>query len=349
LGSVAVGGALLVLLAAMGGTANVDTLLPSGLAFCYTFVVSLVLLHRAWGAIQDGHARTSPGKAVGFLLIPWFNFYWLFPSYWGFAKNYNAFLARHQIAGRKARPRLFLTSCILTLVSLYAATLPVRIVQPVIAAITVILWIVVTNELCDAIGTIAAASPHKEHGADDQIPPTHLSKLPKDEDRSPDRSKPAGTGSYYAIAAVVILTVVGVTSYLDAVRARRARELTPEQAASVVQAYPDATAKAESVGKEHFAALPDSIQREISALVDKAMGLLPDSERLVAAELQARLVAGGASSMSKEEFATMTRLTEKSIGLLPEGDENRLRYLFKQISDAVTRTDSATFRVRVPY
>ena len=166
--------------------------------------------------------------------------------------------------------------------------------------------------------------------------------------QSPKRNRPGSAWPAYAIGVVVILATVFVKSYLESVQARRARSLTPEQAASVAQAYPDAMAKAESVGKEYIAALPDSIQREVSALVDKAMGLLPDSERLVATELQARLVAAGSSSMSKEEFAAMTRLTEKSIGLLPEGDRNRLRYLFKQMSDAVTHTDPATFRVRVP-
>ena len=35
------------------------------------------LLHSCWRIIQDGEARTTPDKSVGFIFIPFFNFYWL--------------------------------------------------------------------------------------------------------------------------------------------------------------------------------------------------------------------------------------------------------------------------------
>ena len=38
-------------------------------------IVLLAFWYQAWSAIQDGHARTSPGRAVGFVFIPLFNFY----------------------------------------------------------------------------------------------------------------------------------------------------------------------------------------------------------------------------------------------------------------------------------
>jgi len=34
----------------------------------YALVMECVLLYKAWKVIQDGYARTSPGKAVGFCL-----------------------------------------------------------------------------------------------------------------------------------------------------------------------------------------------------------------------------------------------------------------------------------------
>jgi hypothetical protein len=40
----------------------------------YTFVI----LWKMWSSIQDGNARTTPGKAIGFLFIPFFNIYWIF-------------------------------------------------------------------------------------------------------------------------------------------------------------------------------------------------------------------------------------------------------------------------------
>jgi hypothetical protein len=38
-------------------------------------------LYRAWKCLQPGGlARTTPGKAIGFLFIPFFNLYWIFQA-----------------------------------------------------------------------------------------------------------------------------------------------------------------------------------------------------------------------------------------------------------------------------
>ena len=58
----------------------------------------LTLIYKAWTSIQDGHARTTPGKAVGFLFIPFYNFYWVFQALPGFADDYNAYLDRAKIS-----------------------------------------------------------------------------------------------------------------------------------------------------------------------------------------------------------------------------------------------------------
>ncbi|MCL2120465.1 MAG: hypothetical protein FWH27_18790, partial [Planctomycetaceae bacterium] len=42
-------------------------------------------------------ARTTPGKAVGFLFIPIFNFYWIFVAFRGLGKNMNETLRRYGI------------------------------------------------------------------------------------------------------------------------------------------------------------------------------------------------------------------------------------------------------------
>jgi hypothetical protein len=54
-------------------------------------VLSLVLLYKYWEIIQDGYASTSPAKAVGFLLIPVFNIYWTFRTYWHLSKDVNRY------------------------------------------------------------------------------------------------------------------------------------------------------------------------------------------------------------------------------------------------------------------
>lgn len=76
----------------------------------------LALLYRAWALIQDGQARTGPGKAVLFLLIPLFNLYWMFQAYVGLANDMNAYARRHNIAAPPVSARLALISCIMVLI-----------------------------------------------------------------------------------------------------------------------------------------------------------------------------------------------------------------------------------------
>ena len=90
-------------------SANVTALREFLLLFqLLLFGVTLVLLFWMWQAIQDGQTGTSPRLAAGLTLIPGFNLYWIFRAVWGFAKDYNNFLARHSLPLRKLNPVLFL-------------------------------------------------------------------------------------------------------------------------------------------------------------------------------------------------------------------------------------------------
>ena len=97
-----------------------DTLtLWIGLALALLYVVEIVAMclfwHRAWRTIQDPHARTTPGKAIGLMFIPVFNFYWAFVLIWGFAKDYNAYCRRHAMESppRRLPSRFFLAVVIM--------------------------------------------------------------------------------------------------------------------------------------------------------------------------------------------------------------------------------------------
>lgn len=63
----------------------------------FATVVGMVLLYKMWAAIEGIGARTTPGKAVGFLFIPFFNFYWFFQAYWGWTQDYNKIVRERQI------------------------------------------------------------------------------------------------------------------------------------------------------------------------------------------------------------------------------------------------------------
>jgi hypothetical protein len=62
----------------------------------YALVVLALLVYRMWKAIPTALARTTPGKAVGFLFIPVFNLYWWFPAIWGWAKDWNSYAAKSE-------------------------------------------------------------------------------------------------------------------------------------------------------------------------------------------------------------------------------------------------------------
>jgi hypothetical protein len=55
-----------------------------------SFIPFYMYLYRAWSCLQPGGlARTTPGKAIGFLFIPFFNLYWMFQSIKGLASDWN--------------------------------------------------------------------------------------------------------------------------------------------------------------------------------------------------------------------------------------------------------------------
>jgi len=63
--------------------------------------IKWILLYKLWAAIQGPFARTSPVCAVGFMLIPFFNLYWIFVAYYGWAKDYNNMVSRRNYDGPK--------------------------------------------------------------------------------------------------------------------------------------------------------------------------------------------------------------------------------------------------------
>jgi hypothetical protein len=55
----------------------------------------LWLLYNFWKIVQDRKARTSPAKAVGFLFIPIYTFYWGFVTFFGLSKDFIRYTDRH--------------------------------------------------------------------------------------------------------------------------------------------------------------------------------------------------------------------------------------------------------------
>jgi len=128
-----------------------------GLLVVYGAAVMCAFIYRMWAAIQDGHARTSPGRALGFLFIPIYQFYWVFQAFPGFAKDFNSYAARHSLNVPRLSPGLFTAYAILCIV----AMLPW--LDVLLSPAIVIVGLVMVSRVCDAVNviprTLPAASP----------------------------------------------------------------------------------------------------------------------------------------------------------------------------------------------
>lgn len=141
------------------------------LAALFSLIVFCVFIHRIWKAIQDGHAGTSPNKAVGFFFIPVFHLYWVFQMFWGFAKDYNSFIYRHELNLRKLPEWLYFAhSLLISIAVLMVAPIAMRrwmhpsstlgpespliLSLSVVALVRIVLELVVIWKTCDAVNAI---------------------------------------------------------------------------------------------------------------------------------------------------------------------------------------------------
>ena len=61
--------------------------------FLFSFVTENILIYRLWDTIRGKTARITPGRAVTYIYIPFFGFYWIYQAYWGCAVDYNRYIA----------------------------------------------------------------------------------------------------------------------------------------------------------------------------------------------------------------------------------------------------------------
>ena len=134
---------------------NVGYLFPlliGEVALIYAAIVWMVLWHKAWQTIQDGMARTSSGRAIGFMFIPLFNLYWVFNAVWGFARDYNAFVRRHKLTVDPMPEWLFLVYCLCVVAGLVLAFVPyARYFFPLVGWLA---WAGVTFYACRGINRL---------------------------------------------------------------------------------------------------------------------------------------------------------------------------------------------------
>jgi len=82
----------------------------------YGFVVLLVLYYKMWKVLPPEAARTTPGKAVGFMFIPIFNLYWMFQALWGWSKDFNRYVEQRGLASPRVSEGVALAVCVLSII-----------------------------------------------------------------------------------------------------------------------------------------------------------------------------------------------------------------------------------------
>ena len=65
------------------------------------FAFFSVIVRRGWAGIDGGAQGLSPAKAQGFLFIPFFNFYWIFPALVSLATQTNAKADTEKVSGAR--------------------------------------------------------------------------------------------------------------------------------------------------------------------------------------------------------------------------------------------------------
>ena len=159
LGSIAIGLGIADVLMIIGTikakSGDSDALGMIGLSYIpmlYGAVVMLMLYHKMWASIQDGHARTTPGRAVGMLFVPFYNLYWAFQVIWGFSKDYNAYVERHGTKAARLPEELFLANVIMC----FLTWIPV--IGLIILVVNYFIVLVMVTKICDAINTTTEIS-----------------------------------------------------------------------------------------------------------------------------------------------------------------------------------------------
>lgn len=88
-------------------------------------------LYRAWACLQPGGAQTTPGKAVGFLFIPFFSLYWVFVAINGLPKDWNRIVASYE--DLKGAPRLNETTFLLCAIGVFFFPLALIMIFPMMS------------------------------------------------------------------------------------------------------------------------------------------------------------------------------------------------------------------------
>jgi hypothetical protein len=136
-------------------------LLMAGSPFALAaFVLLVVLVYKIWAALPPGSARTTPGKAVGFLFIPLFNFYWHFVALFGWTGDFRRYARERNLPGPRPSPSVAVAIGVLNLFAtpfgIAAGLAEIPLAGSVTGLPLLILLVVFAFQACAAVNALPA-------------------------------------------------------------------------------------------------------------------------------------------------------------------------------------------------
>ena len=136
-------------------------LLMAGIPFALAaFVLLAVLVYKIWAALPPGSARTTPGRAVGFLFIPLFNFYWYFVALFGWTEDFRRYAREQGFASLRPSPFVAVAIAVLNLfvtpLSIASGFAEVPLAGTVIGLPLTVLLVVFAFQACAAVNALPA-------------------------------------------------------------------------------------------------------------------------------------------------------------------------------------------------
>lgn len=116
------------------------------IGFLVAGVFYFLIIYNLWALIPKDAARTTPGKAVGFSLIPFFNLYWNFIAFYELSKALNVETTKRSIPNVRIEEGLSLTYCIFACVLI----IPEPLILVIFSLLAMILLLFVLKQMKDA-------------------------------------------------------------------------------------------------------------------------------------------------------------------------------------------------------
>jgi len=134
------------------------------LYLAFLFVFNILFHYRMWAAVYDERVDTTPATAVIFLLIPFYNLYWIFKFYPGFVEYFNSRIARYNLdstvqqidsAAFSTYPTVVVVGLILGIIGVVIPLF--SLFEGIVNLFGYILMLIIISKTCDAVNALADA------------------------------------------------------------------------------------------------------------------------------------------------------------------------------------------------